>query len=60
MKVSEMKRLLRKNGCYFVRHLRGHEDWYSPITHRHFLIPRHDSHELGTGIEKAIRKQAGL
>ncbi len=55
-----MKRLLKKNGCYFVRHLRGHEDWYSPVTHRHFLIPRHDSHELGTGIENAIRKQAGL
>ncbi len=60
MKISEMKKLLKKNGCFYVRELNGHEDWYSPITKKHFPIPRHNSQELGTGIENAIKKQAGI
>ena len=60
MKISEMKKLLRKNGCYFVKELNGHEDWYSPITNKHFPIPRHNTKELGSGIESAIKKQAGI
>ncbi|MCR4556371.1 MAG: type II toxin-antitoxin system HicA family toxin [Saccharofermentans sp.] len=60
MKISEMKKLLKKNGCYFVKELKGHEDWYSPITNKHFTIPRHPSQELKTGIAEAIKKQAGL
>ena len=60
MKVSEMKKLLRKYGCHQVKELNGHEEWYSPITGIHFPIPRHNSKELGTGIEKAIKKQAGI
>lgn len=60
MKISEMKKLLKKNGCFYVRELNGHEDWYSPITKKHFPIPRLNSQELGTGIENAIKKQAGI
>ncbi|MCR5328170.1 MAG: type II toxin-antitoxin system HicA family toxin [Saccharofermentans sp.] len=60
MKISEMKKLLKKNGCYFVKELGGHEEWYSPITKKSFPIPRHNAKELGSGIEKAIRKQAGI
>lgn len=37
MKISEMKKLLKKNGCFYVRELNGHEDWYSPITKSIFL-----------------------
>ena len=55
-----MKKLLKKNGCYFVKELNGHEDWYSPITNKHFPIPRHNAQELGSGIENAIKKQAGI
>lgn len=57
MKISEMKKLLRKHDCYYVRELTNHEEWYSPITKRSFLIPRHNSQELKTGLENAIRKQ---
>ncbi|MBQ1734216.1 MAG: type II toxin-antitoxin system HicA family toxin [Lachnospiraceae bacterium] len=60
MKISEMKKLLRKNGCHFVRELTNHEEWYSPITKSSFIIPRHNSQELKTGLENAIRKQAGI
>ena len=60
MTISEMKRLLRKSGCYYVKSLRGHDDWYSPITGKHFLMPRHPSQELGTGLAAAIKKQAGI
>lgn len=60
MKVSEMKKLLKKNGCYYDGELNGHERWYSPITKQHFPVPRHNSKELPTGTEKNIRKQAGL
>ena len=55
-----MKKLLKKNGCYYVKELNGHEDWYSPITNKHFPIPRHNAQELGSGIENAIKKQAGI
>ena len=60
MKISEMKRLLKKNGCYFTKQDTRHELWYSPITKQHFLVPRHNSHELKTGMAEAIKKEAGL
>lgn len=60
MKVSEIKKLLNKAGCYCIREGDNHEIWYSPITNRQFAVPRHNSKELPTGTEKAIKKQAGL
>ena len=35
MKVSEIKKLLKKAGCYCIREGDNHEIWYSPITNRH-------------------------
>lgn len=60
MKVSEMKRLLRKAGCKKIREGGNHEEWKSPITGKTFQVSRHNSQELATGTEKKIRKQAGL
>lgn len=60
MKISEMKRLLSKSGCYLTKQGANHEEWYSPVTKRKFMIPRHNSQELPTGTEKQIKKQAGL
>ncbi len=60
MKVSEMKRLLRKVGCKKIREGGNHEEWKSPITGKTFQVSRHNSQELATGTEKKIRKQAGL
>ena len=60
MKVSEMKRLLRKLGCYKTAEGTNHEQWYSPITGKYFPIPRHDAQELKTKTEMSIRKDAGI
>ncbi len=57
MKSSELLRLLRKNGCRKVRPGKGsHEIWYSPITEIEFSVPNHGSNEVGTGLEKKIKK----
>lgn len=49
MKSSELKRLLRRNGCFLVRQGTSHEIWESPITNERFSVPRHDSQEIRTG-----------
>ena len=49
MKSSELKRLLRRNGCFVVRQRTSHEIWESPITNERFSVPRHDSQEIRTG-----------
>ena len=57
MTVSELKRLLKKHGCYFVEHGGKHDKWYSPIINKYFRIPRHAS-EIKTGTVEAILKQS--
>jgi hypothetical protein len=35
----QLKKLLRENGCYFVRQSKGdHEIWFSPITNRNVTV----------------------
>lgn len=41
MKGSELRKLLKKYGCYFDRDGGNHEIWYSPITKKQFPVPRH-------------------
>ncbi len=60
MKVSEFTRKLSKAGGYIVRHGSGHDKWFSPITGEEFYVPRHGSQELKPGLEKALRKLAGI
>lgn len=61
MKVSELKRLLKRAGCYELRtNLGGHDEWYSPITDRRFRIPRHQSREIAYGTLENIKKSAGI
>lgn len=60
MKVSEMKKLLARYGCYKEKEGANHEIWFSPITNKHFTIPRHNSKELPRGTEQNIRKDAGI
>lgn len=57
MKSSELKRLLRKNGCFLVRQGTSHEIWESAITGERFSIPRHGAQEIRTGTLEAIKKQ---
>lgn len=42
MKVSELSKLLKKNGCYLVKHGKEHDEWYSEITRKSFRLPRHE------------------
>jgi hypothetical protein len=56
--AAELKRLLTEAGCHFERRGRGdHDIWYSPITHRHFVV---DSKILSRHTANAVLKQAGL
>ena len=60
MKVSELKRLLKKHGCYKTDDFTNHENWYSPITGKEFLVLRHNSKEVASGTLHDILKKAGL
>jgi len=60
MKYSELKKLLKANGCYQVGEYKGHAKWYSPITDTQFPVVRHDKQEVPPGTLKAIKKQAGI
>jgi len=60
MKYSELKRLLKHNGCYKIDEGSSHERWYSPITDNKFVVGRHDNQDVRKGTYNAILKQAGI
>lgn len=60
MRWAEKKRQLREAGCRKIDEGGNHEIWYSPITKQKFPVPRHDTQEIGKGMEKVVNKQAGL
>ncbi len=59
MKVSELKRLLKKNGCFFYRHGGEHDVWKT-AEGKKLRIPRHDAAELPGGTARKILKDAGI
>lgn len=60
MKTSELKKILKKNGCYIIRHGGNHDIWFSPKTGKKFTVERHDSKEIAVGTANGILKDAGL
>ena len=60
MKYSELKKLLKKNGCRLDHEGGNHEIWYSPKTGNTFPIGRHRTEEVANGTLNAIKKQAGI
>jgi len=60
MKWSELKKLLKKSGCYKESEGTRHENWYSPTTGRMFQVGRHDTQDVKSGILSKILKDAGL
>jgi predicted RNA binding protein YcfA (HicA-like mRNA interferase family) len=60
VKYSELKRLLKKNGCYFLHEGGNHEIWFSPVTKQPFSVGRHNKEEVSKGTLNAIKKQAGI
>jgi len=60
MKYSELKNLLRKNGCYKRSEGMRHENWYSPMTNKIFQVGRHNNEDVKKGILNKIFKDAGI
>ena len=56
--APEVKKILRENGCHFVRHCKGdHDVWYSPMTDQRFPV---DAKIKSRHTANGILKQAGL
>ena len=56
--TPQLKKILRKAGCYFLRQGKGdHEIWYSPITRIHFVV---DGQIKSRHTANAVLKQAGF
>lgn len=60
MKFSELKRSLRKAGCFLLREGGRHEIWYNPKTKGKTQISRHDTEEVKKKTLLAIKKELGL
>lgn len=57
MKTKQFVSELIAAGCRLVRHGANHDKWFSPITGKTEYVPRHDSKELGNGLERRLRKK---
>lgn len=60
MTYSELKKQLKKLGCYIISQGGNHEKWYSPVTGNVFPVSRHKTEEVRPGTLKAIKEQSGL
>ena len=60
MTYSELKKILKKNGCYPVKEGASHEIWFSSNTGKKFTVGRHNTQEIPTGTLKSIMKSAGI
>ena len=56
MKYNEFVRRLKAAGCSLVRHGGGHDVWYSPITGKTRVVPRHGSKEVPKRLLKSLTK----
>lgn len=60
MKTSELTKLLKKNQCCLTEHGKEHDKWYSEVTGKTFMVPRHGGKEIPTGTANRILKDAGI
>ena len=60
MNAGELKRKLKKIGCYKHHEGKRHEMWYSPITGKTFSTSRHKAEEVPVGTLKKISKDSGV
>ena len=60
MTYGELKRELKKNGCYFHHQGSRHEMWENPKTGKQFPVGRHDAKEVPKGTLESIKKAAGI
>jgi mRNA interferase HicA len=60
MKSSELLQMLKKDGWVKVRQSGSHVIMEHPVKKGIVVCPDHGSKEVGKGLERKIRKQAGL
>lgn len=60
MKSAELVRLLKKDGWFSIRQSGSHIIMKHPSKKGQIVCPYHGSHEIGKGLEKKIKKDAGL
>lgn len=60
MKWSELKRKATKKGWFLIRNGKEHDIFGHPDKDFEIQIPRHDSHEVKTGLYNKLKKQIGL
>ena len=59
MTYGELKRQLKKVGCYLHHQGTRHEMWENPKTGVQFPVGRHDSKEVPVGTLNSIKTAAG-
>jgi predicted RNA binding protein YcfA (HicA-like mRNA interferase family) len=60
MTYAELKKLLKKSGCFFHHQGRCHEIWENPKTGKQFPVGRHNSEDVREGTLQSIKKDAGI
>lgn len=60
MKSSEFLRLLKRHGWYVVRQNGSHMIMKHDLRNDDLVFPYHGSKEMNTGLERKLRKQAGI
>jgi mRNA interferase HicA len=60
MKCNELIRVLERDGWYLVRQNGSHMIMKHPIKKGLVVMLDHGSKEIGKGLERSIRKDAGL
>ena len=60
MKWSELKRKAKKKGWYLIRNGKEHDIYGHPDKDFEIQIPRHDAHEVKTGLYSKLKKQIGF
>ena len=60
MKWSELKRITKNNGWYLIRNGKEHDIYGHAEKDYEIQIPRHDSHEVKSGLYNKLKKQIGF
>jgi len=60
MTYGELKKLLKKSGCFFHHQGSRHEIWKNPKTGDEFPVGRHNTQEVPKGTLNSIKDSAGL
>jgi mRNA interferase HicA len=60
VKSNELIRLLQKDGWFVIRQSASHMIMQHPTKKGQIVCLNHGSHEVGKGLEKKIKKDAGI